>query len=201
MLHYVRSTRALPAKPLLVYHLPAPSSTRAQCDGVFAGILDRWRAAYWPACLDVLCCIDYLASRPDVDPSRIGIFGSGPKGLEALFSTALSDRVRTLMLERTLTDFGSLVESEDYNLAVDSFAFGLLKHFDLPEICSAIAPRPLWLVKPASPTGTDMPLNVVNERYSDTKKAYADAQQAGRFLVEAGETDRTFERWVQTALA
>jgi hypothetical protein len=150
---------------------------------------------------DVLCCVDYLASRPDIDPSRIGLFGSGSKGLEALFGAALSDRVRTLLLERTLTDFGSLVAAEDYDLTVDSFTFGLLRHFDLPDVCSAIAPRPLWLVKPVGPKGTNLPLSTVNERYAGTRNTYAGAQRADRFLVEIGETDRAFGRWVQKSLA
>ena len=42
-------------------------------------------------------------------------------GLEALFGAALDNRVRTVLLDRTLTDFGSLVASEDYNLKVASF--------------------------------------------------------------------------------
>lgn len=148
---------------------------------------------------DILCCMNYLAARPDVDLSRIGITASGASGLEALFSAALDDRLKAVLLEYTLTDLGSLVAAPDYNLAVDSFAFGLLKHFDLPDLAAAIAPRPLWLSNPADPAGESVALSDAAGRYSGAQKAYASASKASSFSIEVGAT-RTFERWVQAAL-
>ncbi len=55
-------------------------------------------------------------------------------------------------------EFKALVASEDYNLKVGSFTFGLLKHFDLPQISSVVSPRSLWLLNPVDPKGEPLPL-------------------------------------------
>lgn len=151
---------------------------------------------------DLLCGIEYLSTRDDVDPSRIGLFGSEATGPIAIFGTALDRRIRTLLLDRTLTDFASLVASEEYDLGVDSMAFGLLQHFDLPEICSAVAPRPVWVRNPVGPNGAALPLSAARDRYAHTLKTYANAQSVDRFSLDVGLDGmrQTFPKWVKAAL-
>jgi hypothetical protein len=95
-----------------------------------------------------------------------------------------------LLLDRTLTDFKSLVASEDYNLKVGSFTFGLLKHFDLPQISSVVSPRPLWLLNPVDPKGEPLPLTALPSIYAETAK----------IRVESTPTDTVFREWVQATL-
>jgi len=140
---------------------------------------------------DILCCLDYLHTRPDVDSSRIGLFGSGAPGLEALYAAALDDRVRTLLLDRTLTDFRSLVAAEDYSLKVGSFTFGLLKHFDLPQLASVVSPRPVWLLNPVNPQGEPVPLSAIPAAYSETAKIH----------VESTPADSVLSEWIQATLS
>lgn len=157
---------------------------------------------YWTNCLtagqplagqrvwDALCCIDYLQSRSDVDSSRIGVLGTGPNSLDALFTAALEDRIRSVLLDRALSDFASVVASEDYNLKLAFFVPGLLQHFDLPEISSTIAPRPFWLFNPVDPKGTDLSLSQVAERY---------AKNTANLSVRIEpDSDRVFAEWVRT---
>jgi cephalosporin-C deacetylase-like acetyl esterase len=152
---------------------------------------------------DFLRCLDYLGDRPDVDDSRIGVYGTGPSGLEALFGAALDDRIRSVLLDRTLTDFGSLVAAEDYNLKVASFVFGLLQHFDLPDICSTMAPRPLWLLNPVDPKGDGIALSELTERYAKAAKAYAILQRTEHFSlhVEPEQSNNVFDKWVKATLS
>jgi hypothetical protein len=139
---------------------------------------------------DILCCLDYLNVRPDVDSSRIGLFGSGAPGLETLYATALDDRFRGVLLDRTLSDFKSLVASEGYNLKVGAFTFGLLKHFDLPELCSVVSPRPVWLLNPVGPNGEALPLSAVSSNYG----------KAAKVRVESTPPDIVFGEWTQAML-
>jgi cephalosporin-C deacetylase-like acetyl esterase len=149
---------------------------------------------------DFLRCLDYLNTRSDVDPSRIGVFGNGASGLEALFGAALDNRVRTVLLERTLADFQSVMAVEEYNLKVASFPFGLLQHFDLPQVCSAVAPRPLWLLNPVDPQGNGLPLSEIKDRYAGTTKAYG--QSSFSIHVEpTHETNKVFGEWIEKELA
>jgi cephalosporin-C deacetylase-like acetyl esterase len=151
---------------------------------------------------DFLRCLDYLETREDVDHSRIGVYGNGASGLEALFGAALDERVRAVLLDQTLADFGSLVASEDYNLKIASFVFGLLQHFDLPEICSTIAPRPLWMLNAVGPKGDGLALSQLTEKYAPVAKAYATTQQADHFalIVESDGNNKLFDKWAKTAL-
>ena len=150
---------------------------------------------------DAICCFDYLQARPDVDPSRIAVFGTGPSGLDALFAAALENRIRAALLDRTLSDFESLVASEDYNLKLASFVPGLLQHFDLPEICTAIAPRPLWLLNPVDPKDAGLPLSRIMEVYANAAKTYAESQHPTHLCLQIeSDPGKVFTDWVQTVL-
>jgi hypothetical protein len=140
---------------------------------------------------DVLCCLDYLQARADVDALRIAIFGKDASGLEALFGAALDDRLRGVLLERTLADFASVVASADYNLKLASFPFGLLKHFDLPQIAAGMAPRPVWLLGPVDGKGDGIPVPVVEASYGSSAKVYPSATSSGK----------VFRDWVTAALS
>lgn len=139
---------------------------------------------------DILCAIDYLHTRPDVETSRIGLAGTGAPGLEALYATTLDDRVHALLLDRTLASFTSLVASADYNFKVGEFMFGLLKHFDLPQLASVISPRPVWLVNPVDPVGEALPVSAIPSRYAETAK----------IRVESTTADAVLSEWIQKTL-
>jgi cephalosporin-C deacetylase-like acetyl esterase len=133
---------------------------------------------------DFLGCLDYLHTRPDVDPSRIGVFGKEASGFEALFGAALDDRLRGVLLQQTLVDFASVVASPDYNLKVASFPFGLLKHFDLPQIARTIAPRPVWLLDTVDAKGDSLPSSQVRTRYGSSARAYDLSNPNGKVFAD-----------------
>jgi len=76
------------------------------------------------------------------------------------------------LLDRALADFASLIASEEYNLQIDSFAPGLLEHLDLPDLCSALAPRHLSIQNPVAPNRAVLALSTARERYGYTINAY-----------------------------
>jgi cephalosporin-C deacetylase-like acetyl esterase len=139
---------------------------------------------------DILCCLDYLHARPDVSASRIGLFGSGAPGLEALYAAALDDRFHALLLDHTLTDFQSLVAAEDYSLKAGSFTFGLLKHFDLAQLASVVLPRPLWLSNPVDPKSNPVSMSTVRATYPKTAE----------IRIESPQPEAVFEEWVVATL-
>jgi hypothetical protein len=139
---------------------------------------------------DILCSIEYLHTRPDVDTSRIGVAGTGAPGLEALYAATLDERVHTLLLDRTLASFKSLVASADYNFKVGEFTFGLLKHFDLPELASVVSPRPLWLLNPVDPMGEPLPHSAVPTSYAET----------ANIRVQSTPADAVLSEWIQKTL-
>jgi alpha-beta hydrolase superfamily lysophospholipase len=66
-------------------------------------ILRAWRSKdgepqthpfYYDTCWDIWRAIDYLQSRPDVDPEKIGILGTSKGGIETWLAAAVDDRVK-----------------------------------------------------------------------------------------------------------
>ena len=101
---------------------------------------------------DSLRALDYLGSRADVG-AGVALVGEGPHGVIALYAAALDDRVRSVALQRTVTDYRSLAVADRYSQPFGIYAYGLLRDFDLPEVASSVRPRPVLLLDPASPSG------------------------------------------------
>ncbi|MDB5389291.1 MAG: alpha/beta hydrolase, partial [Planctomycetaceae bacterium] len=151
---------------------------------------------------DLLRCMDYLATRNDVDVRRIGLCGTGTTGLPCIAAATLEDRFCSLLLNRTLVDLECIVASKEYELPLSAVAFGILKKFDLPELCRHVAPKPLWIVNSVGPKGSQLALSDVAEKYGKVRQTYGTATQTGKFVlsVEPGPIDRVVLDWVQKAV-
>jgi cephalosporin-C deacetylase-like acetyl esterase len=141
---------------------------------------------------DLIRCLDYLETRPDVDAASIRVLGESGGGIAALLGGVLDPRVEALMLRRVVADLRSVVESEEYTVPLSSFLFGILREFDLPDLVAALAPRPCRLLNPQSPQGEGVPVSVLREQYSGALEHYARGGAEGklRFLVQP---DQEFE--------
>jgi hypothetical protein len=91
---------------------------------------------------DSIKALDYLASRPDVDVSRIGTLGLSMGSTMAWWLAALDERVKVCIDLCCLSDFQALIAHrslEGHGLYY--FVPGLLKHFTSAQINALIAPR------------------------------------------------------------
>ena len=152
---------------------------------------------------DLLRCLDYLENRGDIDGARMGLFGTGLSGTVCLLTAALDQRVHSVLLNRTLIDFESVVASKEYDLPLSSVAFGFLKKFDLPEICATVAPRPVWLVNTVGPLRDQLTISDIQRRYRIASRAYEDANRPDQlsFRVEPVPIDNLVLEWVEMAFA
>lgn len=64
---------------------------------IFEGVPDRERYFFRSVFLGIDRAIDYLASRPEVDSERIGIFGSSQGGGSAIILAALNPHIRAVV--------------------------------------------------------------------------------------------------------
>jgi hypothetical protein len=151
---------------------------------------------------DLVRCLDYLGSRSDVDVKRIGLCGSGSVGIACFAGAVLDDRFCSLLLYRTVADLKSIVASKAYKLPLSAVAFGMLKNFDLPDLGTHVAPRPLWLVNPLSAQGTELALSDLQQSYASVKQAYASGSNPGRFVarVQPASLDEAALDWVRNTL-
>jgi len=92
---------------------------------------------------DSLRALDYLASRPDVDPDRLGTLGLSMGSTMAWWVAALDVRVRVCVDICCLTDYQALIEARGLDgHGIYYYVPRLLQHFTTAQINALIAPRP-----------------------------------------------------------
>jgi len=117
---------------------------------------------------DVIRCIDYLRSLPDVDGEHIGCMGISGGGATALFSSAIDERIKATVISGYFCTF------KDSILAVNhcecNYIPGILKYAEMYDVACMLAPRPLLI---ESGTRDDIfPITAVDEAYEHVKAAY-----------------------------
>ncbi|KFI03913.1 hydrolase [Bacillus sp. BSC154] len=110
---------------------------------IFKEMLLTGRVMWGMMIYDSLRALDYLQSRPDVKPDRIGTIGMSMGGLMAWWTAALDDRIKVCVDLCSQVDHHVLMTTQ--NLDRHGFYYyvpSLAKHFSASEIQSMIAPRP-----------------------------------------------------------
>ena len=87
--------------------------------------------------------LDYLASRPEVDRSRIGATGMSMGSTRAWWLAAVDERIAAVVGVACLTRYQNLIAHGQLRQhGVYYFVNGLLRHFDTEGVIALIAPRP-----------------------------------------------------------
>jgi len=93
---------------------------------------------------DDLMALDYLASRPEVDASRIGVTGISMGATRTWWIMALDDRPRAGVAVACLTRYQDLIAEEGLKYhGIYYFVPGFLNHFDTEAVVALSAPRPM----------------------------------------------------------
>jgi dienelactone hydrolase len=110
---------------------------------IFKQMLWEGRALWGMMVYDSLKAVDYLLTRDDVDPNRIGTLGMSMGSTMAWWLAALDPRIRVCIDLCCLTDFHALIETGQLDAhGVYYYVPSLLKHFTTAQINALIAPRP-----------------------------------------------------------
>lgn len=119
---------------------------------------------------DGMRAIDYLTSRPDIDPKRIGFTGCSGGGTLTSYIMALDDRVACAAPACYLTTFRRLLETSGPQDAEQNIfgqvAFGL----DQPDYVLMRAPRPTLI---SATTGDFFDIHGTWDNYRQAKRIYA----------------------------
>jgi dienelactone hydrolase len=92
---------------------------------------------------DVMRTLDYIATRPEFDSSRVGCMGISGGGTVTTFSAALEPRLRVAMVSGYLNTFRDSVGSLSH--CIDNYVPGILNWAEMHDIAGLIAPRPLFV--------------------------------------------------------
>jgi len=87
--------------------------------------------------------MDYLATRPEVNPQKLGVLGMSMGSTKAWWLAALDPRVKVCMDVCCLTDYEELIRAHGLKEhGIYYYVPSLLKHFQAADINELIAPRP-----------------------------------------------------------
>jgi len=111
-------------------------------EDTFKAMLWQGRVLWGMMVYDSLRAVDYLVSRPDVDPQRIGTLGMSMGSTMAWWLAALDERIRATVDICCLTEFHTLLAKKGLaGHGIYYYVPGLLKHFTTADINALIAPR------------------------------------------------------------
>lgn len=137
-------------------------------------------AMTWPGIFvhDDQRAVDYLASRPDVDATRIGCAGLSGGGLRTVMLTGADERIRCACCAGMMTTWRDYLLNKCHTHTWMCYVPGLAREIDYPEILGLAVPNPVL---------------VLNNR-QDSLFTLPEMERADRILSEvyrkAGAADR-----------
>jgi dienelactone hydrolase len=132
--------------------------------------------------------LDYLATRGDVDWSRVGVMGNSGGGTISLFSAAVLPRIRYAMPSCYFCTFRDSIMSI-YHCA-DNYVPGLLRYAEMADVMGLFAPKPVVLV--AGEHDDIFPVEATRRAFDELKVIYEAAGAAGRCHLVVGSEGHRF---------
>jgi len=111
--------------------------------------------------------IDYLVTRPDVDPRRIGVTGCSGGGTLTTYIAALDARVAAAAPSCYITNWRALLEKLGPQDGEQSVAHFLTEGLDIPDYIALFAPKPYLI---ASTTDDFFPLEGARQAFEEAKR-------------------------------
>jgi hypothetical protein len=93
---------------------------------------------------DMKCCIDYLETRREVNPERIGMMGLSQGGTMTTFTSAVEPRIKAADIIGYVNPWRGFA-IQRANFCGSQIVPEVYQYFDTPDIAGLIAPRPLLL--------------------------------------------------------
>ena len=131
------------------------------CRGYTSAGVEAWNS---------IRAVDYLQSRPEVDPQRIGVTGRSGGGAYSWWVAALDDRIKAAVPVAGITSLrnhvvdGCVAGHCDCMFPVNTY------QWDFPEVVALVAPRPLLISN--TDKDTIFPLDGVVEVHRTARKLY-----------------------------
>ena len=113
------------------------------CEPIAGGALMTGQTLIGWRIWDIMRTVDYIATRPDLDRSRVGCMGISGGGTATLFAAALEPRLKAAMVSGYLNTFRDSIGSLAH--CVDNYVPGILNWAEMHDVAGLIAPRPLFV--------------------------------------------------------
>ena len=138
---------------------------------------------------DSIRALDYLLSREDVDPERIGCTGVSGGGTNTAYYVPFDDRVTAAMPTCYIAGFPALLDSVGPQDAEQNLFGQLAVGLDHTEYLSLVAPRPLCV---GAATGDYFPLAGARQTVESAKRVYAALDVPDRLSLAVAEQNHGY---------
>jgi cephalosporin-C deacetylase-like acetyl esterase len=95
---------------------------------------------------DGVRAVDYLLTRKEVDPNRLGITGRSGGGTQSAYIAAFDDRIKAAAPENYITNMKRLFQAMGPQDAEQNFFYGIEKGLDMADLLEVRAPKPMLVV-------------------------------------------------------
>jgi dienelactone hydrolase len=202
-----------------------------------AAIVRAWRAKpgerqehpfYYDTCWDLWKTVDYLGTREDVDPGRIGMIGFSMGGIETWLAATVDERVKVIVPAIAVQSFRWSLENDRWQARANTIGAahkaaaedlgekavsqrvcralwnkvvpGILDEFDCPSMLRLAAGRPLLILN--GELDPNCPLEGARLAIEAATRAYEKAGAADRLkvMIEPGVKHQVTARQRQAAL-
>jgi len=119
---------------------------------------------------DGMRALDYLLSRPEVDPTRVGLTGNSGGGTHTAYIAALDDRIQVAAPSCYITSWRLMLQTIGPQDAEQTFPFWLQDGLDYPDYLYAFAPKPYLLL---SAIRDFFPIAGARETFAEAAKVYS----------------------------
>ena len=152
----------------------------------------------WPGVMfwDDIRTVDYLLTRPDVDPRRIGCVGLSVGGLRSCHLAALDDRIRAAVVVGWMASFPAQLRKHIRNtIGHTKVVPGLYQHLDYPDVASLAMPTPMLVINGTKDGLFD--LDGVKASFAKLNACYAKARVSDHCRTQFYETPHEFNAAMQ----
>jgi dienelactone hydrolase len=152
----------------------------------------------WPGVMfwDDIRTVDYLRSRPDVHPERIGCVGLSVGAVRAAHLAALDDRVKAGVVVCWMTSFPKQLQKHVKNtIGHTKVVPGLQRLLDYPDVASLAMPRPM-LFQSGSRDGL-FDLEAIKASFAKLEACYAKAGVPERCRTRLYDSPHQFNAEMQ----
>jgi dienelactone hydrolase len=129
---------------------------------------------------DGIRAVDYLLTREEVDPDRIGITGRSGGGTQTAYIAAMDDRIYAAAPEAYITNFTRLLQSIGPQDAEQNLPSGIMRGIDHADFLTVRAPKPLLII---ATTEDFFSIQGMRESAAEVNSIYEAYDATGNFEV------------------
>src|ERR1019366_860268 len=121
----------------------AQSLTASACQPVAGSALLLGQTIIGWRVYEIMRTIDWIESRREPDPKRVGCMGCSGGGMATLFAAALDPRIQAALVSSYLNTFRECVMSISH--CIDNYVPGILNWAEMYDVAGLVPPRPLFV--------------------------------------------------------